>query len=210
LKEDFIVRNRTLVKVSAGENCIGFKTISRKRKSGREYLITRTTLARLEAEQEIITSDIHSFAVLRRNIYDGTVRIDFSWLRGGCDDQLTGWEETVTLPYDELVAFVRDSAQEDGPKKWKVLSVQKTMMPRIVVHDLDRLRQCLENRIVRGKLARALRDNFWGAERVILYHDFEAYSFMFQSFRNGRPAIVGGLILHGREDLKKAYYSVHT
>ncbi len=204
------MRNRTLVKVSASENCIGFKTVSWRKKSERTFLITRSTLARLEVEQEIITSDIHSFAVLRRNIHEGTVRINFSWLRSDCNDQLTGWEEAVTLPYDALAAFVRDSAQEDGPKKWNVLSVQKTMMPRIVVHDLDRLRQCLENRIVRGKLARALRDNFRGAERVILYHDFETYSFMFQSFRNGRPAIVGGLILHGGEDLKKAYYSVHT
>ncbi len=204
------MRNRTLVKVSASENCIGFKTVSWTRKSERTYLVTRRTLARLEVEQEVITSDIHSFAVLRRNIHEGTVWINFSWLRSDCNDQLTGWEEAVTLPYDALAAFVRDSAQEDGPKTWKVLSVQKTMMPQIVVHDLDRLRQCLENRIVRGKLARALRDNFWGADRVILYHDFEAYSFMFQSFRNGRPAIVGGLILHGGEDLKKAYYSVHT
>jgi len=205
------MNNRTLVKVSAGENCIGFKTISRKKKSGREYLVTRSTFARLEVEQKVITSDIHSFAVLRRNIPAGTVSIDFSWLRGGCDGQLTGWEETVILPYDALTAFVRDSTQEDGPKKWKALSVQKTMMPQIIVHDLDGLRQCLENRTVRGKLARALRDNFWGADRVVLYHDFMAYSFMFQSFRAGRPAITGGLILHNdQNDLKKAHYSTHT
>ncbi len=205
------MRNRTLVKVSASENCIGFKTVSWRRKSERTFLVTRSTLARLEVEQEVITSDIHSFAVLRRNIHEGTVRIDFSWLRSDCNDQLTGWEEAVTLPYDALAAFVRDSAQEDGPKTWRVLSIQKTMIPQIVVHDLDRLRQCLENRIVRGKLARALRDNFRGADRVVLYHDFMAYSFMFQSFRAGRPSITGGLIFHNdQDDLKKAHYSTHT
>ncbi len=36
--------NRTLVKVSARENCIGFKTISRRKKSPRTFLVTRNML----------------------------------------------------------------------------------------------------------------------------------------------------------------------
>ena len=116
----------------------------------------------------------------------------------------------MVLPYDALMDFVKASAQENGPQKWKVLSLQSTMTPQIVFVDTVGLRKCLENRIIRGKLARALRDNFCGADRVEFYHDFEAYSFTFQSYRAGRSSYVGGLILHDRDDLKKAHYSVHT
>ena len=202
--------NRTLVKVSAGENCIGFKTISRKRKSPRTFLVTRSTLARLAQEPEIITQDIHCFAALRLNIASRALSINFCWLKSSLNDRLNGWEETVTLPYDALMAFVDASAQEGSPKKWKILSLQTTMAPQIVFVDTEGLRKCLENRTVRRKLARALRDNFRGADRVELYRDFETYSFMYRSNRAGRSSIVGGLILHDQNDLKKAQYSVHT
>ena len=202
--------NRTLIKVSASENCIGFKTISRRKKSPRTFLVTRNMLARLEQEPEIITQDIYSFAALRLNAAARTLTINFSWLRRHYDSELTGWEETVVLPYDALMDFAEASIQENGPQNWKVLSLQTTMTPQIVFVDTEGLRKCLENRTVRGKLARALRDNFWGADRVEFYHDFEAYSFMFRSYRAGRSSYVGGLILHDRDDLNKSHYSVHT
>lgn len=201
---------RILVKVSAGENCIGFKTVSRQSKSPRTFLVTRDELAQLEQTPKIITQDIYCFAVLRLNAAARTLNIDFYWLQKRYDCELTGWEETVVLPYDALMDFVKASAQENGPQKWKVLSLQSTMTPQIVFVDTVGLRKCLENRIIRGKLARALRDNFCGADRVEFYHDFEAYSFTFRSYRAGRSSYVGGLILHDRDDLKKAHYSVHT
>lgn len=203
--------NRTLVKVYAGENCIGFRTISRNRKSGQRYLVTRDELARLEYEPQIITQDIYSFAVLRRDTAAGTLSINFSWLSGRSGGKLEGWEEMVTLPYDALTDFVQTSAQEDGPQQWKTLSIEKVPTPEIVFVDKPRLRECLENRVVRKKLARALRDNFQRDERVEFYHDFIAYSFMFKSFRAGWSPLIGGLIFHNhKDDLKKAYYSVHT
>ena len=116
----------------------------------------------------------------------------------------------MVLPYDALMDFVKASAQKSGPQKWKVLSLQSTMTPQIVFVYTAGLRKCLENRIIRGKLARALRDNFCGADRVEFYPDFEAYSFTFRSYRTGRSSYVGGLILHDQDDLKKAHYSVHT
>ena len=201
---------RTLVKVSAGEHCIGFKTVSRQRKSPRTFLVTRDELARLEQTPKIITQDIYCFAALRLNTATRTLSIDFSWLQHHYDCELTGWEETVVLPYDALMAFVQASAKEDGPKKWRALSLQAAMTPKIVFVDTERLRQCLENRIVRKKLVQALQNNFQGADRVEFYHDFEAYSFMFESYRAGRSSITGALVLHDRDDLKKAYYSVHT
>ena len=210
-KGTIIVNDRILVKVYADEYCIGFKTVSRKRKSKQRFLVTRDELARLAHEQSVITRDIHSFAILRRDTAAGTLSIDFSWLNGGCGGTLTGWEETVTLSYDALMAFVEASAQEGGPVTWKALSIQQTTTPQIVFVDQDGLRRCLENKTVRGKLARALRDNFQGYERVVLYHDFQAYSFLFRSFQGDRPFITGGLIFHNyQNDLGKAYYSIHT
>ena len=189
------MNNRTLVKVSAGEYCMGFKTISRRKKSPQTFLITRDMLAQLEQKPEIITQDIYSFA---------------AWLQRRFDCELAGWEETAVLPYDALTSFMEASAQKGGPETWRVLSLQNTVTPQVVFVDTEGLRKCLENRTVRRKLARALRDNFWGADRVVFYHDFEAYSFMFQSYRAGRPSVTGGLILHDQNDLQKAHYSVHT
>ena len=203
--------NRTLVKVSASESCIGFRTISRRRKSDHTFLVTRDELARLEYEPQIITRDIHSFAVLRRDTAAGTLSVNFSWLNGNCNGNLIGREETVTLPYDALTDFVQASAQEDGPQQWKTLSTEKVTTPQIIFVDKPRLSECLENKVVRKKLARALRDNFRCDDRVEFYHDFMAYSFMFKAFRSGWSPLIGGLIFHNHKDnLKKAYYSVHT
>lgn len=205
------MNDRTLIKVSAGDYCIGFKTVSRRRKSPRTILVTRDALARLEQRPEVITQDIHSFASLRLDAAAGTLTIDFSWLQQHGDDGLTGWEETVVLPYNALVNFVEASTQKGGPKKWRVLSLQTVMSPQIVFVDKEGLRKCLENQTVRGKLVRALRDNFQGADRIEFYHDFMAYSFVFQSYRAGRSSIAGGLIFHNdQNDLKKARYSAHT
>ena len=203
--------NRTLVKVSASENCIGFRTISRRRKSDHTFLVTRDELARLEYEPQIITRDIYSFAVLRRDTAAGTLSVNFSWLNGNCSGDLIGREETVTLPYDALTDFVQASAQEDGPQQWKTLSTEKVTTPKIVFVDKPRLSECLENKVVRKKLARALRDNFQHDERVEFYHESIPYSFFFQVFRAGWSPLVGGLILHNYDgNLKKAHYSVHT
>lgn len=205
------MNNRTLVKVSASESCIGFRTISRRRKSEHNFLVTRNELAQLKYEPQTITRDIYSFAVLRRDSNAGTLSIDFSWLNGSSGGKLLGWEETVTLPYDELTTFVQASAQEEGPKEWKTLSIEKVTTPQIVFVDKDRLHKCLENRVVRKKLARALRDNFRCDERVEFYYESIPYSFVFRAFKAGWSPLVGGLIFHNhKDDLKKAYYSVHT
>ena len=70
----------------------------------------------------------------------------------------------------------------------------------------------MSHKAVRRKLIRFLRDNFqWGwSDEVRFYNDFLPYSFFFTEIRGGQQGICGGLILHGREDLNRAYYSIHT
>lgn len=204
--------DRTLVKAYALEHGIDLWTVSRIRKSPRRFYILRMVLEGLKADEPVIVSDIFCFAKLYLCGLDGTLRIDFTWLNGGYD-RLTGWEESVTLPYEALMDFVHESSQEGGPKEWRRLSLRTGGRPRIVFYDQEGLRKCLENKTVRGKLVRALRDNFHypNVEEIGLYHDFAPYSFLFQGVRAGRAGIEGGLILHNHDNnLKKAYYSVHT
>ena len=76
----------------------------------------------------------------------------------------------------------------------------------------ENLHAALENKTVRRKLVKFLRDNFWwkNASKICFYDDFLPYSFTFREFRNGKPEMCGGLILHGQENLDRAYYSIHT
>lgn len=201
-----------LIKVYAGDYCLGFRTVSRHRKSCQKLLIVREKVEALENQDTVIAHDLHSFAVLRRNVSAGTVTIDFSWLSGS-SGHLTGWEQSVTLPYDALMEFARRSTEKDGPRMWNILSRQEKSQTKLVFYDQRRLRECLENRTVRKKFSRALRDSFRSpyVDQVIFGHDSEPFSFMFREVRNGRTGICGALILHNfQNDLKKAYYSVHT
>lgn len=102
-------------------------------------------LDRLEQEPSIVVNDIYSFAVLRRDGYRGTLEICFTWLRGS-EKALTGRMETVTLPYDRLMEFVRDSTQEDGPKTWRALSMDVSKRrPQLVFQAKETLHNVLEN-----------------------------------------------------------------
>ncbi len=206
------MKNRTLVKLAAGKHCVGIRTVSRSGKSPREFLVSRRALETLEQEQVVIVNDIHSFAILRRNPVAGTLHIEFTWLRSDGETIISGHKETVTVPYDGLIAFIRDSAKPGGPSKWSALSIVEGKQPRLVFHDIDGLRRCLENIQVRRKLLRFIRDNFKfsSADEIGFYPDFAPYSFFFRAFRNGVPGMAGGLILHGQSDMGKAYYSTHT
>lgn len=66
--------------------------------------------------------------------------------------------------------------------------------------------------LLRGLRARRAMANFnWPrSDEVHLYNDFTPYSFFFREFAGGRACLCGGLILHGQEDMNKAYYGLHT
>ena len=206
------MNQRTLVKLTASEYCIGFRTVSAKRKSPRLFFVTRDELKKLDNEGYVIAQDINCFAVFRRNTRAGTVSIEFAWLQSEMFERLVGYVETVTLPYDAFMRFVQDSLQDDGPAQWSVLSVIDNRKPRLVFYDTDRLHECVENRLVRKKLFRFLRGSFqWpDAEEIGFYRDFVPYSFLFREKCNGKPGITGGVILHMQEDMRKAYYAMHT
>ncbi len=70
----------------------------------------------------------------------------------------------------------------------------------------------MENRVIRRKLEKFLGRHFnWrDSDRIIVTDDFAPYSFFFTEMRGKIRGICGEIILHGQEDLKKAYYGMHT
>ena len=201
-----------MVKVSATENCLVFRTVSRKRKSPRSFYVLRSDLERLGQYGSVTANDIHCFAVFQRNSATGLATIHFYWLRQNGTNGLAGYEETVHLPHDELMAFAVKSLQNPTAAEWNVLSVEDAPMPRMVFQSTENLHAALSHKTVRRKLVRFLRDNFkwhW-SEEVRFYNDSLPYSFFFQEMRHGQQGICGGLILHRQEDMDHAYYSIHT
>ena len=200
---------RILVKLSATETCIDIRTISRERKSPHSFTVARSDFIALERDGHMIARDMHSFAEFDRNEIRGAVTICITWLNND-GDQYVGWKQIVSVPYDTLMDFALNG------KSWqrtrKVLSLEPKNSPRFVFECPEQLRTCVENKIIRRKLVRFLRDHFkwWGADKICFYSDFVAYSFIFQEFRGEALGITGGLLYHSGEDLSEGYYSIHT
>lgn len=206
------MKQRTLVHMIFGEDSISLRTVSRTRKSPHRFYIQKHSLEELEHRSRIIVHDISSFAVMYRGLLAGTIEIEFNWLEKIGDD-LSGYQETIILPYHQIMEHFQERVLKGEPVEWKTLSIDTTRkQPRIVFKSRKNLHDALANGIIRRKLIRILRDQFdWQyAERVEIYDDFVPYSFTFKEIKNGKPEIVGGLILHGQDNLRDAHYSMHT
>ena len=206
------MKERTLVHMVFRGDCVSLRTISRTRKSPHRFYISRHKLEELEHKSEIVTYDIHSFAILHRNTYAGTIEIEFTWLEND-GNTVSGYQDTIILPYDKMMECLHESTLESKPVIWKALSVDDSVgQARFVFKSRKNLHAALENGVIRHKLIRFLRDQFrWGhSEKIETYDDFVPYSFYFQEIKNGNAGISGGIILHGQDDMKKAYYSMHT
>ena len=202
------MKKRTLVYMIFREDYVGLRTVSRSRKSPHRFYIPCQELEGLETGSTILVQDIHSFAKLRRDAYARTVEVAFTWLEGN-GNSVSGYQEAITLPYGKMMECLRQSK----PFVWKTLSIDNsTKQAQIVFKSRKNLHAALANGVIRRKLIRFLRGQFrWAyAEKIEIYDDFVPYSFFFRETRNGEAGISGGIILHGQEDMKTAYYSMHT
>ncbi len=202
--------DRIMVKVSVSDQCIGIRTVNRERKSPRTFYILRHELLRLRETGYLIVSDLQCFAELRRETGD-RVTVTFCWLSEGCGGSLTGWKQTVMLPLNRLLDFA-EQVGEGGTKEWKLLSLKETFSPKLVFVDQGNLKRVVANTMIRRKLARFLSRSFHyrGATEIRLFDDFLPYSFFFREMLGEQVGLCGGVILHGQEDMKKAYYAIHT
>ena len=125
-----------------------------------------------------------------------------------------GVEQTIHLRWSAFRAFLETCRQPDGPKDFKALSLDVSKRRPRLVFDGNKanLHAAVSNSQIRRKLGKALMTNFcWpDADEVHLTNDFVPYSFFFREYQNDRPCLCGGLILHGQEDMSKAYYGIHT
>ena len=206
------MNNRTLVYMTFRTDCIALRTVSRSRKSPHRFYISRSRLEELEHTPYMIAHDIESFAVLRRDTYVETIEIELTWLSGD-RYAVSGYKETVILPYSQLVAYLDKSASEDAPVVWKTLSIDNShKQPQLIFKSSKNLHAALTDSTIRRKLVRSLRDEFhWPqSERIEFYDNFLPYSFTFKEIMNGKSAMTGGLILHNQDDIQKSHYSIHT
>ncbi|MBD5118913.1 MAG: DUF4120 family protein [Clostridiales bacterium] len=186
-------------------------------KSLQRFYITYSELDRLQSEGSIITNDIHSFARLRLDEHRDRLTFEFTWLSGCGFDRVEGVEQTVHLRWGKFRDFLDAAHQPDCPEKNKVFRAisldARRGRPRLVFDgNRANLRAAIGDPRVRHKLGKALMANFnWpDADEIHLTNDFMPYSFFFREYRNGQAGMCGGLILHGQEDMDKAYYGIHT
>ena len=200
-----------MVKLTASDQFIVFHTITRNRSRSRSFYVSREDLLSLRTKGYFAASD-GSFAVFHADEDADALHVSFYWLNFTTGDIFKGEVQSVTLPFFDTLVFVEQSAFEQGPKEWRVLSRHETSKPYLTFSSSNSLKAVAENKLVRRKLSKFLRNNFnWPqSTKVQFFGDSEPYSFFFREYRGNNPGICGGLILHGRENLDKAYYSVHT
>ena len=206
--------NRILLRARADENAVQLRTVSARMKSPQRFFVTYSELDRLRQDGSIITSDIHSFAQLRLDERRDRLTIEFTWLTGHCYDRVEGMEQTIHLRWSAFRVFLEDCRRPDGPKDFKALSLDNSKRRPKLIFDGNKanLKAAIGDLRVRHKLGKALDVNFrWpDADEIRLYNDFVPYSFFFREYRGGQARMCGGLILHGQEDMSKAYYGLHT
>lgn len=99
-----MLNENTLVKVTASEDRISFRTVSRSYKSPHRFVILRSALKRL-ADESCMVSDLSSFASLWHVQETNDLHICFSWLSDH-NGTLSGRKELIRLPFCETMRFL--------------------------------------------------------------------------------------------------------
>ena len=206
--------NRIMLRANANENTVSIRTVSARMKSPQHFYICYDKFDHLRKEGRIISSDIRSFVKIRLDEKHDRIAFDFTWLTGYGFERVEGTEQSVDLRWSRFREFLDACRQPDGPKEFKAVSLgPRRDRPRLVfAGNRENLKAAVADRRVRHKLGKALMANFnWpDADEIRLGNDSVPYSFFFREFRDERPVMCGGLILHGQEDMSKAHYQIHT
>lgn len=204
------MNERTLIKLRRDADYLMIHTVSRKKDRRRDgFYLSLEKASRLEKEREVLANDGASFAVLRTDPERRIVCLELHWLSEYNNGSLAGQKELLALPGKDFLAFVKKEASKE---EWNVLSMAGHHMPKLDFTHSMNLRRVAADPVIRKKLSHYLRNAFrWqGATEIRFYDDFLPYSFYFVERRGEKTGIEGGLILHGLEEPKTAYYSIHT
>ncbi len=176
--------NRIMVKLSVSDDCISLRTFSRGYHSPQRFILTKSELLELDEKRYLTVSDIRSFAklALRKTMeQEEVLEIDFTWLNDVGSGKVSGVTETVRLSYEKFRELAKESG-EDGTQK-KMLSLKDDSRIRIAFLSRKNLRAVAETKMLRKRLGKFMGNHFlrWkGSRQIILYDDFEPYSFFFQ------------------------------
>ena len=208
------MNNRIMIKLSASEDCITLRTFTKEYHSPQGFILTQKEMMELEEKGHLTVSDIRSFAelALRKSIEpEEILEIVFTWLSDAGGGKVSGMTETVRLPYEKFKELVEES-RENGTQK-RMLSIEERGRVKVTFQSRRNLRAVAETKALRKKLGKFMGNHFlrWkGSRQITVYDDFEPYSFFFQEQTPYGAGMCGGVILHGRENLEKAYYGIHT
>lgn len=203
-----------MIKLTASKDYINLRTFSKDYCSPHGFVRTEKEMQELEEKRYMTVSDIRSFAklALQKTMEQAEIlEIDFTWLSDAGGGKVAGRTETIQLSYEKFKESVRES-RENGIQK-RLLSLEEQGRPKIEFQSRRNLRAVAETKALRKKLGKFMGNHFlrWkGSRQITVYDDFEPYSFFFQEQTPYGAGICGGIILHGREDLEKAYYGIHT
>ena len=208
------MNQRTMVKISAEKEVITLQTFSREYRSSQRFFVLRSKLEELNAKGKVIVDDIHSFAILRLCQTPGgldVIDIKFSWLSDAGGRRLSGKEECVRLSYESFLTCIEESLQLGGQCR-KLLSVPAGKKPKIEFSSRHHLKEVVSRKRLRRKLGKFLDQHFdWeNAQSIFITDESEPYSFFFTEQTVQGIGICGGIILHGRDNIKNATYSSHT
>lgn len=211
-----VQEKRTMLKLSASGECVSMRTVSRGFRSPHRFVVLEAELQELEVKRHIISSDIRSFAEMHlvkagAEGDEDIVTVRFVWLGDTAERKLSGTEETLRFPWDGFRKKVAGSRSMDGAAV-KLLAMKGASLPKVEFHSREHLKEVAEMPALRKKLGKFLASHLAWEEsvRIMVYDDFVPYSFFFQEERPGGTGLCGGIILHGQEDMKKAYYELHT
>ena len=208
------MNDRIMVKISANDEAVSLRTVSRGKRSPQRFILLRKELETLEEKGRILSMDICSFLEIRlckSAQEEDMLEMAFFWLGDSGRGDISGWKQDIRLPYDRFLKCVEASIRSEE-KEQHLLLAKKGRGPRIEFKSRQNLKAVADTPLLRSKLGRFLARNFnWpDCGRIVVTDDFAPYSFGFSSYTPYGRDICGGIILHGQEDLKKAYYGMHT
>lgn len=205
------MNQNTLVKICVSEDSLIFHTYSKHGGSSPRFFISRKKLTRLSDTGSVYARDLNNLA----EIYlicrpDGKmyVHIEFYWLSVLGDETISGRRETIHVPLGGICPLL------SAPDKtvYRVLSKEYTWRPPVIFQSRKNLHTVVSDRRLRKKLGRCLMSHFCSGciQTVVLYDDFESYSFNFQEYINSKVGECGSIFLSGADNMKTAFYTINT
>ena len=205
---------RIMFKVKAMEHALSLSVFSRDYRSPSGFYLHENELIELEQKRYTVARNTNSYLTLR--LYPGpdgkeVLKLEFLWLKEEEDGRLSGKDVEFQVSYNMFKDSIGKSYTHMGENQ-KMLSLMKWRRPPLEFCCRKNLKEAVNNPHICRKLGHFLGKNFlWPRSKSICFcDDFEPYSFGFSEKTVDGYELYGVVILHGRENMKKAYYSIHT